>query len=486
MSSRPATTGPVSAKAVVDRELSPVERWYWIADQLSPLTVIGRVRVHATIAGPVLRAALDAVQRRHPLLQVAIRADEDGRHPRYVPTDRPVPLREPTAAGPDDADSWVRWCNEHELVDPIDRHTGPLARATALTIGGDAPPAVDLIIALPHGVADGTTVLALVRQWAQQCARLAAGPDDGAAPPPLGPAAAASAWSPARERALPPPDDLLPEPHRGAAGAAVLQAKQERDERDVGLYRPARFEPGRYVPFERRRTGLIHRELSADQLTALADACRREGTTVHGALVAALAGAVAAERSDVVYLMIGSPIDFRGALEPPVGPDEVGTYVATVPSLVDCRPTATVWDRARSVSADVARRRDLGEHLALVNLVRGGCPPTVAEGRPFLEFMEQTSPINLCVSNVGRYDLPDRLGDWALSGAQFVTGLSVNGYFVATVTTSGGRLFWNFTYVREAVDEQRAVALVDTCLHTLLTALAAARTEQEDTHVDQS
>ena len=36
-----------------------------------------------------------------------------------------------------------------------------------------------------------------------------------------------------------------------------------------------------------------------------------------------------------------------------VGPDEVGTYVATVPSLVDCRPAATVWDRARSVSAEM-------------------------------------------------------------------------------------------------------------------------------------
>ena len=75
--------------------------------------------------------------------------------------------------------------------------------------------------------------------------------------------------------------------------------------------------------------------------------------------------------------------------------------------------------------------------------------------------------------NIGRYPFPERIGALRLSDAQFLTGISVNGYFVAAINSSHGRLFWNFTYIDEAVPGERAERLAEDCLGTLLSAIHA-------------
>jgi hypothetical protein len=45
---RPRVAGVMRTE--VRRPLSPVERWFWIADQVSPLNVIARVRIHPDAA----------------------------------------------------------------------------------------------------------------------------------------------------------------------------------------------------------------------------------------------------------------------------------------------------------------------------------------------------------------------------------------------------------------------------------------------------
>jgi hypothetical protein len=59
----------------VRRPLSPVERWFWIADQVSPLNVIARVRVTGHFPERVLERAATDLAAEYPVLQVAIRAD---------------------------------------------------------------------------------------------------------------------------------------------------------------------------------------------------------------------------------------------------------------------------------------------------------------------------------------------------------------------------------------------------------------------------
>jgi hypothetical protein len=411
------------------RPLSPVERWYWMCDQLSTLNVISRTRVRGELSADVLRRGLDAVQARHPFLRRAI-VDDDGLDPRWVPTDRPIPLRHVRR---EHDDQWVREVNERELLDRVDPAAGPLARAVVISGDDDVH---DLLVVVPHIIADGTTVITLAQQWLEL-------------------AAADEPVESSRE---------LPRPPRRCAGRAEQTA---RDEELMARTRPGRVEPTTRVPLEGRRSRLVHRELTGEQLDAVARAAREHDTTVHGAVTAALVRAAAKDAGDAHdHFAVGSPIDFRGELEPPVRPDEVGTYVATVPSVVD--PALPFWDLARAITEDLKERKGKGDHFNLVTMVVGACPPSVAEARPFMEFMEAEGPINLCSSNIGRYAFPDRIGPWRVSDAQFLTGISVNGYFVATINSSHGRLFWNFTHIADVVPDERARRLADDSLDALL------------------
>lgn len=89
-----------------------------------------------------------------------------------------------------------------------------------------------------------------------------------------------------------------------------------------------------------------------------------------------------------------------------------------------------------------------------------------------MRFMDEEGPINLCLSNVGRYDFPERTGPWRVDGAQFLTGVSVMGAIVAAVTTSHDRLSWNFGYVEGLVPASRAQRIADDSVRIVLSALS--------------
>ncbi|MFD5415841.1 phthiocerol/phthiodiolone dimycocerosyl transferase family protein [Streptomyces nojiriensis] len=460
-----APDGPATKPSSVHRELSPLERLYWIADRTSPLNVIARVRVHGHLPPSLHRSALDTLQLRHPLLRVAIADDGTGEHPAFVPLDgRQIPLRF-AHVPPDDPMADTRWeheVNDCELVESVDWRAGPLLRAVVITSGGtggdDEGHVHDLLLTASHIIADGKTCLSLVREWIEVAAQLDCGSQPPATP----------------RRALPATDDLLPPRHRGAAGVAGFEAMMRR-EQQAARGRPAqRVVPSHQVPFEQRRTRMVHRFLTAEQLELLVTAAKRHGTTVHGVLAAAMVTAVArdAGTSATALFSIGSPVDFRSDLEPAVSPDEVGTYVATVPSRVRYEPGRPLWSMARAITRDLVRRRRRQEHLATISLPRWTGPKSLADSEPFMRFMDEKGPINLCLSNVGRYEFPDRAGSWRVGEAQFLTGVSVMGAIVAAATTSHTRLAWNFSYVDGLIPTPRARRIADDSVRTVLSALA--------------
>ncbi|MER5436372.1 FAD-dependent monooxygenase [Streptomyces sp. NPDC002588] len=457
--------GPAAASGEVRRELSPVERLYWIVDQTSPLNVIARARVHGHLPLSLHRRALDALQVRHPLLRVAIADDGTGAHPAFTPLDgRQIPLRH-VDVPPDDpaADTrWEREVDDRELAEGVDWRTGPLLRAVVITSGGTGGEAEgnvhDLLLTAPHTITDGRTCLSLLREWIELAAQL-----DGGAP-----------HLATSRRALPSTEDLLPRRHRGAAGVAGLRAMMLRDRRAAGRHPAQRLVPSRQVPFGQRRTRMVHRFLTADQLDLLVRAAKRHGTTVHGALAAAMVTAVARDAGTqaAAHFSIGSPVDFRGDLEPAVSPDEVGTFVATVASRVRYEPGKPLWPMARAISQDLVRRRTRQEHLATISLPRWAGLRSPADGESFMRFMDEKGPVNLCLSNVGRYEFPDRAGSWQVRDAQFVAGISVMGAIVATATTTHGGLAWNFSHVEDLIPAPRARRIADDSVRTVLSALS--------------
>lgn len=455
------TTVTASPGTGIRRPLGPLERWYWICDQVSPLNVVSRVQVRGPLPDDALRAGLDALQERHPLLRAVIRTDAVGADPWFVHRDGlPIPLRRtPTPAG-----GWAGLLDDGELNEPVDWRTGPLARALVLSDGpaGAERSRHDLILVLPHYVADGTTVLTLIRQWVElAAAHLAGAPRDTT-----------------REPVRPAPEALLPAAHRGVPGLRRMVSQLVRFNGTAAVRRPRRFEAGTVVPFGERRTGLLHRELTGAETEELGAACRREGTTVHGALAAAIVSEVAQDAvgSGPARLTIGSPINFRDELDPPVPATEMGTYVTSVATIVDRRPGAPLWDMARTVSEDLRRSRRRGDPVASVNVLRLLAPRTLADSDRFLRFMDAKGPMTLCLSNLGRVGFPAVIGPWRLSGAQFVASLSVNGLFVATVNTGHDGLAWNFTYLKDAVTDERAARIADGSVAAVRSLLPGAAT----------
>ena len=60
------------------RPRCPVERWYWIAGQLSLLNVTACVRLTGYVPAGVLKVAAVDLAAEHPLLPVAVRAKAVG------------------------------------------------------------------------------------------------------------------------------------------------------------------------------------------------------------------------------------------------------------------------------------------------------------------------------------------------------------------------------------------------------------------------
>ncbi len=421
------------------RPLSPIERWYWILDQTSPLNVIARVRLDGALEPVQLTAAATRLAARHPYLRVAI--GDAG----FVATANPIPVR--SVRG-----SWQTVVDEAELAEAVDWRAGPLARIVHVPDGDRH----DLLLVVSHVIADGTTALTLLRDLVQFAA--------GDAPAPL-----PDAGFPA------PPEDLLPKAFRGKLGAARAMAMAVRGEAEMALARPRRLPAEVDVAPRQRRSRYLHRELDAQTVAGLVEACAAHSVSVHGALSAALAFAIGAEMDPGASgkLPIGSPVDFRDELSPPVGPDEAGAYVCTLPSVLAYGPDADFWAVAGATAADLRDQRARKNHFALISMLRLIVPKSFARSESTMRTVEQRGPGNICLSNIGRYDFPARIGDWTLTGAQFIAGISMSGYYVVTVNTSHDTLQWNVTYIDDVVSGARAQRITDATVE-LLRKVAAA------------
>jgi hypothetical protein len=270
------------------------------------------------------------------------------------------------------------------------------------------------------------------------------------------------------------PEDLLPARNRGPRGIVRLAATGLALGVATALARPGRLAPESRVDPARRRTRLVRRMLTSTQVDALLRRCREERVTVHGALAAAMAMVIGPEAAQKASgrVCIGSPMDFRSELDPVISADEVGSYVNTVPSFVRFGGNRELWSIARQINRSLGRRRRFGQHLTTLWGMRFICPVSVTKSSRAFDFIERSGFLNVGISNLGRYEFPTQIGDWKLSGAQFISGVSISGYLIATANTSHDELFWNFSYIDSAVSHEAAQGFADGCLQTLLRAIA--------------
>jgi hypothetical protein len=436
----------------VRRPLRPTEKLYWIGDQISPTNIVARVHLRGHITVGLLDRAAAALAAEHPLLRVSITTDADGTNPAFMPSAGATPIRRVNG---DDLE-WERQVDQHELGTPLDCQRGPLVRIVDVALDS-ADEAHDLLLTVSHIIADGTTALSLLCRLIEHADRLsvvACVEDVVKSRPVVG-----------------TPEELVSARYRGVRGMATL-ASGLADLVATTMSRPRRLVPESIVGPLQRRSRFGRRMLTSTQLDTLTRRCRSEGVTVHGALAAAMAMAIgpAAAQRDSGRICIGSAINIRGELCPPVAADEVGAYVSIAQSILRFGGHHDLWSIARQVNRSVGRRRRFGQHLALLYAMRLICPASVAKACRFFGLVERHGALNVAISNLGHYAFPARIGEWRLSGAQFVAGGPIGG-FVAFINASHDQLFWNFVYIDGVVSDRSAQRFADGCVQTLLSAI---------------
>jgi hypothetical protein len=318
------------------RALGRFETALTLSGERDPFVVVVVLRLAAGPPAARLGPALEALQRRHPVLGVRIVAGPGGY--RFEPEGTPeVPLRVLPRRGDE---AW-KAVAEGELGRPVDAGRGPLLRCVYLAPddAGDGA-AAEVVLAFHHAAMDAASGAALVAELLCLC-------EPGAVLPP-----AAPGFPPAAE-------DRRPARHRGLPGFArrvLFLVRQGADELAWRLRSPGG--PAAPAPGRPARCRLLVAGLSRPDTAALVRRSRRRRVTLHAALHAALLLAVHRHLGDGYHgwLRAITFADLRPRLEPPVPAGVAGSYLSMLRFTVPVGPPApdgSLWPLAARVDRRV-------------------------------------------------------------------------------------------------------------------------------------
>ena len=299
------------AAASAGRQLGPLEHLFWLVDQNRPVHFAVTGEIAGTARHEAWRSALDQMQARHPLLGCYIEGGAGV--PVFRPADgAPIPLR--IVAGDPRVD-WQKVVAE-ELAAPFKPGRAPLIRAVLIEDDRDTA----LTLVAHHSVADGLSLAHAIRDTL----RALSGKELDPLP-----------MLPSQEAMLgvraPLEDAAEPSPVRSEAVFA---------------------RPASYRPADGAQPSVSGLQLTPSLTSKLRGQARRAGTTVHGALSAAVAIAgrqvFTAWREAPVRIL--SPINTRPLLGVR---DNCGLFVGAAVTELDARATS-FWDLACNAKADLA------------------------------------------------------------------------------------------------------------------------------------
>lgn len=419
----------------MDRLLGPEEFKFWLFDRRAPFNVVASAQIAGRLDVGALQIAASSVAARHPALRA--RVVLQGR-PRLVSVEV-APPRVRLIPREDD-DHWRREC-EGEFALPVPLETGPPWRLSLL----DGPDSSDLILTISHVIADGTSILLVVRDLL-----MALGGEPLAHLPEL----------PAGEALIAPEAFGSLESARLVAGwwsRATARRLEQLDYEALVENLPA-------VGATRLRS----HELTVRETGALIERCRAEGTTVQGALGAAMLLSLTSTSSRELSLL--HIVNLRSRLAPPVGED-VGVYISHVSSRHVVHGETPFWELARDVRHQLVASLDTS--VPFENVART------------LRVLAREGPVDdeLCataaISNPGRIAVEPRYGSLRVDAVRMGGAALVDAPVVETVTFADriGCLFifpgrWNRLAEADSVCREFVARLVTHCAESGQTPLS--------------
>jgi hypothetical protein len=400
------TTIPEACLIDFARPLGGLEHLFSLIDRHRTVHFAMAAQIEGPTSIPAWRAALDKLQERHSLLSVAIVInDSSAPHFRAV-RNAPIPLR--VTVGP----TVSSWQTEiaRELAVPFDAQQAPLARAVLMHGQCESV----FILTTHHSIADGLSSAYAIRDLMRLLAR---------------------------ENLEP----LLPIP---ALESLVYRSQQaHNDTEDLGL--PEVPQENQAVTFRTVDGSLPNiqaLQLSPVRTRTLVERARKERTTVHGALCAALvvAGRESSTSWNASPVRVMSPFSLRNELG--IGED-CGLFVWAGSVSMSPRTSTDFWEVARFAKSSLTKKQSLGrvsmELQGLEQAVNSGIDVSGAA-----QVFAQVLPFELLLTNLGKLSVQFDTGSLrlkALWGPSLLMGFE-NEQTVGVTTTNDSLCLLHTTF----------------------------------------
>lgn len=439
--------------------LSNMERAFWLLDRGHPFNGVQVVSLRGPLTRDLLLAGLRRVEAQHPAMRVRVVPVVAGDERRLLLTDEgaaPIPLR---IVPRKSEHTWQEVVTE-ELNQRFATSSDYLTRA--IWVRGETES--ELIFAQHHVTCDALSINYAVRDLLNEMHALLRGESK------------IEVQSLLLRPSLP---SLLPQKARGWRRLFYMLAFFYKHVLKRPLRRARKLPIEQFAPPEARRSRLVHRELAATETRELAEVARREGTTVHAALCAAMllsAGEVAfalAENSPSrrrVTMGCATAVSLRRELSPPVH-EEMGLYVSQVTTfhrITDEQGAPlSLWQLARQIKAQLSRTMENGEQYLTLPLIGLFIPRGKNPGPRFIRRFDGGSPAALAVTNIGPLPIPLIYGPFVIKNCHFAVNPSVVSPLIVTASSLGEVLNLNLIHVEPLCSAARATAILDGALRRL-------------------
>jgi NRPS condensation-like uncharacterized protein len=427
---------------VLDRPLGRTEHIYWLLDQLYCLNFLVFAELEGTLNDDDLQVALDIVQQENPVLRSKIVIAGAGQ-----PCFRPVAAEErPLQLELGGLRNWRRQV-EAQLITPFEQSEAPLARF--FWFRGKRSKSVVAMV-FHHSIADGKSGACVLLD----VLRRAAGQEQ--------PIHLKEAHPSSQELDLIQDKTLLAGKIKElkfwlGTGKNVLKFAEQIPGYDM-------------EPRDTRKIKIIPLSISSAENKALLAVCRDRGTTIHGALGAALLFALNDEFEEPRsrFLGLNSLADLRNVLKGNLTDQDLGLYISTLTTVHLLDKSPDFWSLAREIPNHLKAIVNSGD----ANLINSIYPEKALftsdqAGASKLQKIVALAPPSSMLTNIGRIDeVP--LGDAVrIRSLAFAVSPPAQHPVCVTAASYDGKMYLNVLYDQCKLEDDQARRISENMLSKL-------------------
>ncbi|WP_224410245.1 phthiocerol/phthiodiolone dimycocerosyl transferase family protein [Oscillatoria salina] len=430
---------------MTNRKLVSIEQGMEILNQVaSSFNIVTISRIKGFFSGEILRQALDLLQSRHERLNYHIVGSSDNLSFEKEGT-QTIPLRVVEKLHERDWQEIV-YSEQNEKI-----ASSQCLMRVVLVLDREEKEISHLITTIHHAIADGFSNIYLHQEILTYCDKISCGEE---------------ILSVSRLPALPPVTELIAKsselPDKLRSLLLILQLQWKRI-----WYRPQSLEIEKSVAFESRRSQVIFAELDAQITEKLVAICRKEKTSVQGALCAAMLLAVARKinikNKSSAYFTCQSYVDLRDRLQPPLSKEHLAALIAPATTFHLLKPETSFWHLAREVKENLEKQIQRGDIFLIM--------PVLRQMVEFFLAHPQEVPVSIGVSNLGRLNISQNYRLFELEAIRFLPAQAAySGIFTATVNTFAGKMLLNFPYSEPSLSHETMETIVNSTLSILVAA----------------